>query len=123
MSYGFQEGTISAGTLRDEDLIPVFMDEAETVKEAISMGNWPGYERRKRGWERLATQTVYVMDESLADIKRAYKNLEIDPEISSSDIVDELMDMLNDVAPKGYYFGSHPGDGADFGWWANDEED
>lgn len=32
-------------------------------------------------------------------------------------INEQLFDSLNELAPSGYYFGSHIGDGANFGYW------
>jgi hypothetical protein len=34
---------------------------------------------------------------------------------------EELFGLADVHAPKGYYFGSHPGDGALFGYWAEEE--
>lgn len=34
--------------------------------------------------------------------------------------VEALIDDLNTYAPEGLYFGAHPGDGADWGWWATE---
>lgn len=36
---------------------------------------------------------------------------------------EDIWDYLNGVAPKGYYFGAHPGDGSDYGFWKVEEED
>lgn len=40
--------------------------------------------------------------------------------LSDGEKVDYLIELdseLNSFAPTGYYFGAHPGDGADFGFW------
>ena len=37
-------------------------------------------------------------------------------------LLEDLFNALNDHAPIGCYFGSHPGDGSDFGYWAHDED-
>lgn len=34
---------------------------------------------------------------------------------------EELFDALNDCAPDGFYFGAHPGNGSDYGFWESEE--
>ena len=90
-------GTIIHATMRNEDLIPAFVDELErlnqTAKGAVSV--------------RLV-------------IEDARKVSDFDSE-DTGDIVNELTDYLNDYAPPYAYFGSHPGDGSDYGFWVSED--
>ena len=38
-------------------------------------------------------------------------------ESEADDILEMLFDELEHIAPEGTYFGAHPGDGSDFGFW------
>ena len=89
-------GTISTDTLRPEDLISAFASElAYLAKRA---GEHPRYAELVSRAEAL----------SAAD----------DPAPEAiSEMVDELREALECFAPPYCYFGSHPDDGADFGFW------
>lgn len=36
-------------------------------------------------------------------------------------LIESLFDVLNDIAPEDTYFGAHPGDGSDYGFWYSEE--
>lgn len=93
-------GSVSSGTLRTEDLLEAFADElAHQVKLAAPH---PG---------ALNPEHTKLIDEAR----------DIDPDSDDApEIVNELMDALNEYAPPYFYFGAHPGDGADFGYWLSD---
>lgn len=93
-----QIGTIIHGTLKAEDLIPAFWAEI----------------RRIGGRE------------SLKGIYREYGDLLVEAvcnprqmEVSAEhmELLATLEDELDKLAPEGTYFGAHPGDGSDFGFW------
>ena len=97
-------GTVSHGTMRPQDLIPAFLDCLADVDPAA--------------YEQIMVCPFsfvpdYVMDEG--DDSEWW-----DSEDASYKL-EELFDALDAAAPDGYYFGAHPGDGSDYGFWACEE--
>ena len=85
--------SVSWGTMRDEDLIPAF--------ESFLLEHDPDFEPERVNW---ASHDEAMMERSY------YLN-------------ETLFDRLNDIAPEGCYFGAHPGDGSDYGFWPDEEYD
>lgn len=96
--------TLIHGTYRPCDLVPAFL---EVIK------NTPEY-----------TQIIQTNDSNLQVIFDPSAD-ERDERWESDDINyflnEDLFDILNDYAPGGYYFGAHPGDSSDFGFWEIDD--
>ena len=94
-------GRVSSGTMRPEDLIPEFAWELRNLRGSLPRDLSADIRKCERAWEN--GESFEFEDEVLSD----------------------LFDALNDYAPPYCYFGSHPGDGADYGFWPIDgfEED
>jgi hypothetical protein len=102
-----EEGTVVEGTMRTEDLIRAF---GHTLREC----DYSGYQQVKSYY---APVLAYMRDHA-GELYGAPASL-LD---SAEHMREELYDRLDEVAPEGMYFGAHPGDGADFGFWTIDEE-
>jgi hypothetical protein len=85
--------------MRDEDLIPAFED---VLRQA-------GVKLPRRPIE----VTNLLAGKAVSDAGRE----------RVSDYTHDLFDALDEVAPEGCYFGAHPGDGADFGFWPCEDDD
>jgi|TARA_Y100000310_G_scaffold197133_1_gene197207 hypothetical protein len=89
-------GTISHGTLRDQDLLEAFADELERLA--------PG-------------ENVALVKEA----RELVENLDRDEPrhcpYEPSETIEQLMVKLEDEAPDYCYFGAIDGDGSDFGFW------
>lgn len=92
-----QFGTVSHGTLRNEDLLSTFASELESCCENHGA---------------IVSQYAKLLKEAF----------EIDPDHeNASEIVNDLIDSLNDFAAPYSYFGAIEGDGSDFGFWPDIE--
>lgn len=99
---GWPMGPVSSGTMRPEDLIPAFLDEL-----AYQLKHGPSLTREQR-------KDAYAV---LNDRRGAEF-------WDDADAVDETLERLFEVldyfAGPGFYFGAHPGDGADYGYWLSE---
>ena len=86
-------GSISSGTMRPQDLIPDFVYTLRYL----------GHRSKEltRIERRMNSTKYYETEDSMWDLE-------------------SLFDMLQEHAPDYVYFGSHPGDGSDYGFWVSD---
>jgi hypothetical protein len=98
MKHKISFGTVQSGTMRNEDLIPAFMDELR--------------------WLDSENITLSEIDEKLNKMEddqlSEYWNTE-DADYDREALEDDLNNECENMPYA--YFGSHPGDGADFGFW------
>lgn len=90
--------SVSHGTMREEDLIPAFEHVLHHAGEELP--------------ERPAAVEKLLAGGELTDKEQ---------ETVSYYVNEGLFDALSRIAPDGYYFGAHPGDGCDYGFWAAEE--
>lgn len=97
-NYRRNIGSVSTATLREEDLIPSFLWEL----------------RQMRPLKRQHRQLIREI-ESRMETPGYYES-----EDAGYDLNEGLFDALNEYALPYFYFGAHPGDGADFGYWLSE---
>lgn len=97
--YG--EGSISHGTMRPEDLIPYFCYELRYLAEA---------NRDKDGTLRFCQKVERLISQDTGYFES--DNAQYD--------LEELFERLNAYALPYHYFGAHPGDGSDYGFWLSE---
>jgi hypothetical protein len=104
-------GTISHGTLRTEDLLSAFLSELEWQIRR----NGEYFSKPENFWRRDKLNTVVgECQDAFSDDGQSL----IDEE-SACELVSDLQDALQEFAPPYFYFGAHPGDGSDFGFWVD----
>jgi hypothetical protein len=111
--------TVSTATLRDSDLLRAMLD---TLKQY-----------RPKKYADLIAEGEAVLEKfgdfGYIGYLQAGENLEVD--MATPDEMDniewlineDLYDAMNDIAPAGTSYGSHPGDGALFGYWPDEDSD
>jgi hypothetical protein len=104
-------GSVSHGTMRAADLIPAQFDTLLELDPIRGVELWASW--RQELWEDWGVE--------IAPEPGAEGDWEGVVDAIGSEtpyfILEELGDALTELAPPGVYFGSHPGDGADVGFW------
>ena len=98
---------VSSATLRTEDLIPAL---SSALAQILSSLEQPPFELSSQAEELL------LIAESGAHAELSYSQRE-----QLSELCSDLFDMLDALAPVGFSFSSHEGDGALFGFWLSSE--
>ena len=101
-------GSISSGTLRDQDLLEAFAGELARLEPTF--GGQPSGPSTELIYEALELFEL-LDDDDLIGKPRG------EAEMRASEIIAELSDALDEYAPPYCYFGSTEGDGAEFGFW------
>lgn len=91
--------SISHGTMRHADLIPAFANELATITSHEQALNIVGF----------TPNNTPTDDDGFWDT------------VDAADILKSLIDALDSVAPTGCYFGAHPGDESNYGFWMIEE--
>lgn len=96
----FQLGSVSQGTLRTEDLLLRFTDALWQLSRGMDLASA----------EKLIEEANDILGSDLNDFKDY-----------AQDLINGIESALQDYCPPFVYFGAHPGDGADFGFWPDME--
>lgn len=89
----FKVGTVIRGTMRLEDLIPALLEllPEERQQEILKGHGMEALPPEDDVWWRVSQEAVWLFE--------------------------EVWDAVEELAPPGTYFGAHPGDGSDIGFW------
>jgi hypothetical protein len=101
----FQLGTVSHATMRPQDLIPAFIAKIEELKGHIPGDLECGTHLEYTNLPNYDQLAVIDDDDDYWESDAASYDLE------------SLFETLNELAPKFVAFGSHEGDGSDYGFW------
>lgn len=94
-------GSVSTGTLHSIDLLTALADELRRLDVGGAHADL-----LKECDDEMVLDRLNDGDDDIA-----------------ADLADRLIDALAEFAPPFCYFGAHPGDGADFGFWPIDPMD
>jgi hypothetical protein len=104
-NYRKNIGSVSSGTMLTTDLHPALISELES-------------QRPLRKEHRKILREITARMDAAELLNLDYFEV-LDGEQASEDI-EELTTALQEYCLPGFYFGAHPGDGADFGYWLSE---
>jgi hypothetical protein len=118
-------GACSYGTLRSVDLLPrlanylsIALDTIQVRFENEGQTLLDFQQAIVSEYRTLVADAVEFHELNADDYGSAYVD---SVELDAQEIIVSLFDALDQLSPENQYFGSHPGDGADFGYWESYE--
>jgi len=118
-------GACSYGTLRSVDLLPrlanylsIALDTIQVRFENEGQTLLDFQQAIVSEYRILVADAVEFHELNADDYGSAYVD---SVELDAQEIIVSLFDALDQLSPENQYFGSHPGDGADFGYWESYE--
>lgn len=106
-------GSISSGTMHPRDFLPAFVGTLEGL--LFVNGDHFSLPENRKERDRL-NELIGEAQDCFDDDGELKSDDDIGTE-GTNEIMESLFDALESFAPPDHYFGSHPGDGADFGFW------
>jgi hypothetical protein len=100
-------GTVSSGTLLTSDLLEAFSWELDQLVQ--------------RNMSAISSEDRSRYMALVAEAAAASDRDDVDDDDDAAELINDLQDALQEFAPDYVYFGAHPGDGADFGFWVIDD--
>ena len=99
--------TLIHATLRSCDLVPAFLN---------AIVDTPEYEQIILSLNGANHNLNVITDPTATENDERWASEDV------TMLLQELFEVLDNYAPEGYHFSSHPGDGSDFGYWPNDPD-
>jgi hypothetical protein len=107
------EGSISHGTMRSQDLIPCFVG-------VLTEHQHTNASYFQEEWNKMEKQEEYFND---PENPFTYEEEQLHMVSMSMLLNEEIFDAMDELSPRGYYFGAHEGDGSDYGFWPSIQEE
>jgi hypothetical protein len=104
-NYSKNIGSVSCATMRPEDLIPAFVSELESQKPL------------KREHRKLLREIKRGLNQGPRG--GVWGGTYFDTEDAGFDL-EALFDVLDEYCLPYFYFGAHPDDGSDYGYWLSE---
>jgi hypothetical protein len=112
--------SVSTATLKQVDLLDAYVETIEYCIDQLGVTSIKvEFEETQKILNQLMINGEYCMRDDVF-LKDDRGNI-----TSCKDLIDwisfeDLPNLLNEVCPPYFYFGAHPGDGADFGFWLSE---
>lgn len=109
-----EPGSVSHATMRHEHLLSAFIATLEGLQ--MINGDFLALPENHALRDRVAAAIGEAQDAltGVFDEEEAFV---------MGSAIDTLFDALNEFAPEGHSFSSHPGDGSDYGFWQHEDDE